>query len=124
MTTQSDIDAFLNAASWTRSLDAANAILRDHPDIAKRSIHAAAILGDDAEVRRFIASDSSAATAPGGSRGWDPLTYLCFSGYLAVDLSRSPGFVRAATALLDAGANANAGFTNDEHGGGPQFESV
>ena len=124
MTKEADIDAFLNAASWTRSLDAANAILRDNPDVAKQSIHAAAILGDDAEVRRFIANDSAAATAPGGTRGWDPLTYLCFSGYLAVDLSRSPDFVRAATTLLDAGANANTGFTNAEHGGAPQFESV
>ena len=56
------------------------------------------------------------ATLKGGPHEWDALTYLCFSRYLRLDRTRSDGFVRAATALLDAGASANTGWyeANDE----------
>src|SRR5439155_7851452 len=40
----------------------------------------------------------------------DALVYLCLSKYLRLDASRTDSFVRAATALLDAGANPNSGF--------------
>jgi ankyrin repeat protein len=46
----------------------------------------------------------------GGVRDWDALTYLCFSRYLRLDLSRSDAFVRTARVLLDAGASANTGW--------------
>jgi ankyrin repeat protein len=46
------------------------------------------------------------------------------SRYLRLDPARSSGFVRAATALLDAGADANTGFFFGEHQPGPSFESV
>src|SRR5439155_14931285 len=72
-------------------------------------IHSAAILGDDAAVRRFLALDPGNATVKGGPRGWDALTHLCFSKYLRLDRARSAGFLRAAQALLDAGASANTG---------------
>jgi ankyrin repeat protein len=52
------------------------------------------------------------------------LTHLCFSKYLRLDRSRSDGFVRAATALLDAGASANSGFFDDGHQPKPEWESV
>ncbi|HEX7960201.1 MAG TPA: ankyrin repeat domain-containing protein, partial [Terriglobales bacterium] len=38
-------------------------------------------------------------------------TYLCFSRYLRIDKARSESFVEAARALLEAGANANTGWT-------------
>src|SRR6185503_2145114 len=56
--------------------------------------------------------------------GWDALTYLCFSKYLRLDKDRSEGFVRAATALLQSGADANTGFYSEEHEPNPIFESV
>ena len=84
--------------------DQAEAILAAHPEVACSDIHTAAILGDDAAVGRLLALDSGNATAKGGPRGWDALTHLCFSKYLRLDRARSAGFVRAATALLDAGA--------------------
>src|SRR5262245_31426826 len=97
--------AFIEAALWHGPLDEAQSILAAHPEIASSDIHTAAILGDDSAVRRFVERDPASATAKGGSRGWDPLTYLCFSKYLRLDRARSDGFVRAATTLLDAGAN-------------------
>jgi hypothetical protein len=115
--------AFIRAAcvpvdgSWHASgtLDEAEAILAAHPEVSGCSIHVAAILADDAGVRRFLAFDPGAATARGGPYGWDPLTHLCFSRYLRLAPSRSEGFLRTATALLDAGASANTGFYSSNH---------
>ena len=106
------------------TLERADEILAAHPAIATDSIHAAAILGDDTAVRRFLAGDPRVATAAGGPRGWDPLTHLCFSRYLAREGVHSEGFVRAATALLDAGASANAGWWESNHQPRPEWESV
>ena len=117
-------DEFIDAAVWHGSLDRAAAILAEHPEIAGHDIHIAAILGDDAAVRRFLDADPSNATAKGGPRGWDALTHLCFSKYLRLDRARSDAFLRAAVALLDAGASANAGFYSPEHRPAPDFESV
>ena len=87
------------------------------------SIHAAAILGHAAAVRRFLDLDAGNATAKGGPRRWDALTHLCFSRYLRLDRARSAGFVSAAEALLEAGASANTGFYSTDHDP-PEFESV
>jgi ankyrin repeat protein len=93
------------------TLEHAEAILARYPEVATANIHTAAILGDDATVRRFLAQDARNATAIGGPNGWDALTHLCFSRYLRLDQTRSDGFVRAAEALLAAGASANTGWT-------------
>ncbi len=84
----------------------------------------AAILGDHAAVSRFLEADPHSATAKAAPRDWEPLTYLCFSRYLRLDAARSGNFVRTATALLDAGADANTGFFEPSHLPGPEFESV
>lgn len=108
--------AFFEAAGPPRdghasgTLDRAEAIRARHPDVARTSIHAAALIGDDDAIGAFLAKDPALATAPGGPFGWDALTYLCFSRYLRLDASRSGGFVRSATRLLDAGASANTGW--------------
>jgi ankyrin repeat protein len=117
-------DAFIEAAVWHGPLEAAAAILAAHPDIATTDIHTAAILGDDGAVRRFVALDPVNATAKRGPRNWDALTHLCFSKYLRLDRERSDGFVRAAEALLDAGASANTGFFDESHRPEPEFESA
>jgi hypothetical protein len=105
------------------TLDEAQTILTAHPQVSGSGIHVAAILGDDAGVRRFLALDPGAATAPGGPYGWDPLTHLCFSRYLRLAPARSEAFLRAAAALLDAGASANTGFHSTDHDP-PEFESA
>ena len=109
---------------WDGSLERSEAILAAHPDVASSDIHVAAILGDDRAVRRFLDTDPSAATARVGPRGCDALTYLCFSNYLRLDPTRSDGFIRAAQALLDAGASANTGFWDITHEPEPQWESA
>jgi len=114
----------LDTGHGSGTLERALAILAEHPEVASSDIHTAAILGDDAAVRRFVAVDAGNATAKGGPRGWDALTHLCFSRYLRLDRARSDGFVRAAKALLDAGASPNTGWTEQNHRPEPEWESA
>jgi Ankyrin repeats (many copies) len=111
-------DAFLRAALVPRdgashssgTLDEANAILARYPQVTGASILTAAALGDEAAVRSFIAGGAAQAKMRGGPYDWDALCHLCFSRYLRLDATRSEGFVRTATALLDSGANPNTGW--------------
>jgi ankyrin repeat protein len=109
--------AFIEAAcaplDWHSSgtLHKAEMILARYPHVAAANIYTAAILADEAGVRGFLAHDPASAAAKGGPRGWDALTYLCFSRYLRLDGARSDAFVRTARALLDSGASANTGWT-------------
>jgi ankyrin repeat protein len=114
--------AFLEAATWHGSLEAAEAILVEHPELRGSDIHTAAVLGDDALVRQFIARDPQSVTAKSPPYGGDALNYLGLSKYLRLDPKRSDAFLRAARALLDAGADPNTGFwTTGEH---PEYESA
>lgn len=115
---------FITAAFWHGPLDAANAILAAQPEVGSSDIHTAAMLGDDAAVRRQLEKDPSLATSKGGPRNVNALVHLCFSRYLAHDRNRSDAFVRAATALLNAGADPNSGFFNDTHQPNPEWESA
>ena len=122
--TQTPLDQFLDAAFWTDATEKADAILARHPEIATQSVHAAAVLGDEATLRDFIDADRKSATAKAGPGDHDPLTRLCFSAYFAADRSSSERFVRCARLLLDAGADATTGFWNADHGPAGQFECV
>jgi hypothetical protein len=102
--------AFLKAATWHGDLDEANALLRDHPELASADIHTAAVLGDDAAVRRLLAEDPGNATTTSPPYGANALTHLTMSKYLRLEPARTPAFLGAATALLDAGADPNSGF--------------
>ena len=115
----------LEGASYEEgNLDGARLILSKHPDVAASSIYTAAVLGDEVAVRRFLNHDPRLASAKGGVRNWDALTYLCFSRYLRLDAERSAGIVATAKALLDAGASANTGWFEPRHLPTPMFESV
>jgi len=114
----------VDASHASGTLDRAEAIRAEHPEVASASIHAAAALGDDAGVRRFLELDPASATAKGGPHGWDALTHLCFSRYLRLDPARSDGFVRAAQALLEAGASASSGWWEPQHQPQAEWEPV
>jgi ankyrin repeat protein len=125
------VAAFIEAACVPRdsmhssgTLERAEAILAEHPEVASSSIYTAAILGDVVGVRRFLALDAQRAIAKSGPYGWDALTYLCFSKYLRLDRGRSKGFLAAAKALLEAGASANTGWMEKSHEPHPEWESA
>jgi ankyrin repeat protein len=114
----------LDASHASGTLDRAESLLAAHPEIRAANIYVAAILADDSAVQRFIGEDPSSATRKGGPRNWDALTHLCFSRYLRLDRSRSLKFLKAATALLDAGADANTGWFENDHQPMPEWESA
>lgn len=118
------VDEFLRHALIPRdglhsegTLDAAAEMLAAHPELAASSIYTAAVLGEVAVIRRFIAEDAALVSAPGGPYGWDALTHLCFSRFLQHDAARSASFVESARILLGAGANAKAGWYEKEEYG-------
>lgn len=126
------VDEFITAACIpmdgsahaSGTLDSAHAILAKNPEIATQSVYTAAVLGNDWVVMQFLQVNPASATSKGGPYGWDALTHLCFSRYLRLEKSRSAGFIGAATALLDSGANPNTGFYSAEHEPSPVFESA
>ena len=71
----SPVAAFIEAATWHGSLESAEAILAAHREIANSSMHVAAILGDDAAVRRFLALDPQNAFKKEKPFGGDALVY-------------------------------------------------
>lgn len=115
-------EAFIEAAIWHGTLERAEAMLAAHPELASSDVHTAAVLGDDEAVRRFLAVDPANALSKSGPYGADALNYLCLSKYLRLDQARTDAFLRAATALLDAGADPNTGFWTS--GKFPEFETA
>src|SRR5262245_30778483 len=109
-TTVDPVTDFIKAATWHGSLEKANAMLIARPELAASGIHAAAVLGDDAAVRHFLEQDPARVSATAPPYDAEPLVYLCLSKYLRLEPARKEAFLRSATALLDAGANPNAGF--------------
>jgi ankyrin repeat protein len=112
-------NAFLGAATWHGDMKRAEALLAEHPELRSSDIHTAAALGDAVAVRRFLVQDPASAVAKSGPYDTVPLVYLGLSKYLRLDPARTPGFLAAAEALLDAGADPNSGFWNKG-----EFETV
>ncbi len=110
---QSALDALLHAAVVPEAdhrsgkVDRASEILAASPDLAGRSIFAAAALGDVVALRAHLSRDPSLAVARGGARGWSPLLYLTFSLFLRDCPERAEEFASCARLLLEHGADAN-----------------
>lgn len=87
------------------------ALLEQQPDLAAATIFTAAAVGDVAAIRRFLAEDPAAVARTGGPFDWEPLLYVAYS---RID-SDAPGHdpLGAAHLLLEAGADANAGYLWD-----------
>lgn len=113
---------FIKAATWHGTLEEAERILAAHPALAASDIHTAAITGNADAVVRFLADDPANASAVSAPYGGNALVYLALSKYLRLHKSRSENFLRAAKALLDAGADPNSGFwTTGQY---PEFETA
>jgi ankyrin repeat protein len=112
------LSAFLSASIEGR-MRQADEILHADPGIAGRSLSAAAVLGDAAAVREYLAADPGAALALDDERGWPPLLYACYSRWHHSDPDRAPALAEAVRLLLAAGADAN---TND--GGQARYRSA
>jgi ankyrin repeat protein len=107
------------AASVEGRLRQARTIFGADPDLARRSLLAATVLGDAQAVRERIALDPDAAVAIDDDRGWPPLLYACYSHFQKIEPDRQAGLAEVVRILLDAGASPN---TND--GGRLRYRSA
>lgn len=100
------------------------AMLEALPATTPPSLHLAAALGDVATVRALVSRDPAAAARTGGPFQWDALTHLCFSVFLDAPDRPERDFAGAASALLEAGADANTGFRDPKADAGIDFRSA
>lgn len=83
-------------------------LLAADPKIVDRSVWAAAAATDPVALAGHLTKRPELANTGGGPFGWGPLMYLCYS---RVPLGRTADeVVMAATLLLDAGADPDAGY--------------
>jgi len=82
----------------------ARALFASDPDIARRSLLAATVLGEARDVRERLALDPQAAVAIDDDRGWPPLLYACYSRWHQIDPDRTVGLAEVVRLLLEAGA--------------------
>jgi uncharacterized protein len=86
-------------------------ILAKHPEIARHSIHTAAVCGDLAAVQRMLAERPTAARARGGLHNWEPLLFVCYSRLPIREASDNA--VAIARSLIDAGASVQVRLSGD-----------
>ena len=107
-------DEFLRLACLTHGGDdpgrweQAAQLLASHPELPASSIHGAAAAGDVTATSALLARDRAAANREGGPHDWTPLLYLAYS--TIDDRTAGRSHVDVARRLLDAGADANAGY--------------
>jgi hypothetical protein len=85
----------------------ARALLDDHPELARASVHTAAATGDAAAMEALVAADPGSVDRAGGPFRWAPLLYATYSRLPRVDTTD------VVAVLLAAGADPNAGFLWD-----------
>jgi ankyrin repeat protein len=107
-------DAFVEAATDGRA-DRAERVLALHPGIAHADFHAALVVGDAETVERRLAEDPRRALERGGSRGWQPLHYVCYTSIGARSEAREAGLVAIARRLIELGADPNLRFPWRHH---------
>lgn len=89
---------------WAEAAD----ILAAVPAAPREHVWAAATAADVDALRHHLSAGSASASSTGGPLRWPPLMYLCYS---RVPVDRTVDeTLAAATLLLDAGADPNAGY--------------
>ena len=90
--------------------DQASRLFDASPQLASRSIFAAAAVGDATAAARILNDDSTLASKEGGPFRWPPLLYLTYSRFPP---RAGSDHVEVAELLLANGADPNAGFLWD-----------
>jgi ankyrin repeat protein len=101
--------ACMNYGDWHPSRAAtARRLVKEHPEIARENIYAAATVGDVAAAGALLAAAPSLSNRKGGPNDWEPLLYACFSRFDSSDVAHST--LEVARVLLAHGADPNCGF--------------
>ena len=119
-------DDFLRLACLTYGGDdparreRARALLAEHPEIARASIHTIAAVGEIEAARTLLARDPEQARLPGGPHRWEPILYLAYARIDDAPPDRST--LAVARLLLEHGSDPNAGFLWE--GASPPFTAL
>jgi ankyrin repeat protein len=113
------LDAAERAQALVRSacsfdLRRARALLAADPAIARHDMATACVAGERQAIARALERDGAAAGRRCGPLGWEPILYACFSRLGRAERDRAAGIREVAGLLLDAGADPNASFDNDD----------
>ena len=109
------VDQFVDAATESRP-DRAERLLGLYPTMANANFHAALLLGDVERVESYLSRRPALATERSGTRGWEPLLYLCYTSLRFGPTSRRDGLVKITRRLLELGADPNTRFPWLHHG--------
>src|SRR5262245_31671100 len=111
--TSSDAAALVRSAC-SSDLRTARALLAAEPDLTGFDIATACVIGDVDTVTRLLADDPAAVNRPVPPLDWEPMLYACFSRFLRADPERGDRIVTVVRRLLDAGADPNVMWFEDE----------
>lgn len=114
--TEDDAEKRLIEAALHAPAESVAALLKERPALGRRSVYAAAVLGDDEGLAQWLAREPGLVTAPGGPRQAEPLLYLCFGRCGSGDAARA----KAAKDLLTRGANPNSFYIHPDWPKSPQ----
>ncbi len=95
-------------AAVSQEIALAERLLQTDPTLAEHDIYTAAVSGHLESAQRLIGENPLAAKLAGGPGDRTPLSYLCFSRFLARDGEQQRNMLEIARLLLDAGADPNA----------------
>jgi ankyrin repeat protein len=101
----SPLERFLTAVR-SGALQTAQAELRNAPELATTSIHAACSIGDVDAVRHHLKRDPESLNAR--HNGWSPLIYACASRFHKRNPRHAAGILDCVTLLLDRGADPDS----------------
>jgi ankyrin repeat protein len=104
------LERFL-AAIRSGDLQAAQRELRNFPEFAEESIHAACAIGDVDAVRYHLDRDPQLLHAE--HDGWPPIIHICASRLHQASPRHAAGILDCAALLLDRGADPNASTLSD-----------
>lgn len=99
---------------------AARALASANPGLGADDVHVRAAWCDGPALRRLLREDPARADTEGGPFGWPPLLYLAYARH-APEVTADQ-VTDAVAALLDAGADPNAGYRWD--GNDPPFTAL
>jgi ankyrin repeat protein len=101
------VEEFVRAATGGAS-GRARRLLALHPRIGRASLQTALVLGDVDAVDARLREHPELARQPGGPREWEPLLYVCHTSLAADEPTRRDALVAIARRLCALGANPNA----------------
>lgn len=101
--TEDTAEARLIEAALGGDMESIRIIVGERPGIWKRSIYAAAALGEKTGVEEWLAREPGLVATKGGPRNWEPIIYVCFGRCDGGDETRAT----LAQQLLALGADPN-----------------